>query len=43
MLRLIQFGGVDDEKSDRLGDLDRSEADARGIVHRLRHVIHQLA
>ena len=43
MLRLVLFGGVDDEKPDRLGDLDRGEADAGGVVHRLRHVVHQLA
>ncbi len=41
MLRLVLFGGVDDEKPDRLGDLDCREADAGGVMHRFDHVVDQ--
>jgi hypothetical protein len=31
------------DEADRLADLDRGEADARRVVHRLQHVVGELA
>ena len=43
MFWLFDLRGIDDDQPDRLGELDRGEADAGRLVHCLDHVIHQLA